>query len=179
MERRGDWMMTYTGRKFYPLDPRPEDIDLRDIAWALAHQCRYNGHCAFFYSVAEHSVLMSKTFEGAPLARQALLHDAAEAYIGDMIRPLKHSIPQFREIERQLEQAIFRRFGLPSGTDHLVKDADTAILADERNALFDPGVCDAHGWTDSERLGVTVTGWAPSTAYDSFILRAHQIGGLS
>jgi hypothetical protein len=89
-DRRGDWMQTFTGRAFYPLDPRPEDIDPVDIAHALSLICRYGGHSSRFYSVAEHCVLMSHAV--APEhALWALLHDATEAYLGDMIRPLKRS----------------------------------------------------------------------------------------
>lgn len=66
--RRGDWLQTYTGRQYWPLDPRPEDVDLRDIAHALSQLCRYGGHTLFFYSVAEHSVLLSRWFESAAAA---------------------------------------------------------------------------------------------------------------
>ena len=175
-DRVGDWMMTFTGRKFFPLDPRPEDIDLRDIGWALAHQCRYNGHGRFYYSVAEHSVLLSRHFGQGTLAREALLHDAAEAYIGDVIRPLKRSLPQFVEIEANLERVIFDRFNLPSTIRDQVKAADTAILTDERNRLFDPGVCDAHGWSVRDRLGVAIEGWAPVAAFGAFMQRALTLG---
>lgn len=175
-ERVGDWMMTYTGRKFFPLDPRPDDIDLRDIAWGQAHQCRYNGHGRFFYSVAEHSVLLSRHFNETLPAREALLHDAAEAYIGDVIRPLKRSLPQFIEIESKLERVIFGRFNLPATLRDEVKAADTAILTDERNRLFDPSVCEAHGWAARAGLGVVIEGWAPVTAFRMFMTRACALG---
>ncbi|WP_425065097.1 phosphohydrolase [Reyranella sp.] len=176
--RVGDWMMTYTGRKFFPLDPRPEDIDLRDIGWGLAHQCRYNGHGRFFYSVAEHSVLLSNHFGQGMLAREALLHDAAEAYIGDVIRPLKRSLPQFVEIEAKLERVIFKRFNLPATLRGEIKAADTSILTDERNRLFDAEVCEAHGWTVRDRLGVPIDGWSPTAAYGMFMQRALALGLL-
>lgn len=177
-DRIGDWMMTYTGRKFFPLDPRAEDIDLRDIAWGLAHQCRYNGHGRFFYSVAEHSVLMSRHFSETLPSREALLHDAAEAYIGDVIRPLKRSLPQFVEIEANLERVIFARFNLPAILRDEIKAADTAILTDERNRLFDPEVCEAHGWSARERLGVHIEGWSPVDAFGLFMQRAGALGLL-
>lgn len=177
-DRLGDWMMTYTGRKFFPLDPRAEDIDLKDIAWGLAHQCRYNGHGRFYYSVAEHSVLLSTHFAETTLAREALLHDAAEAYIGDVIRPLKRSLPQFVEIEAKLERVIFGRFGLPLALRAEVKAADTTILTDERNRLFDPVVCEAHGWSAREGLGVPIEGWSPVAAFGMFMQRALALGLL-
>jgi hypothetical protein len=177
-DRVGDWMMTFTGRKFFPLDPRPEDIDLRDIAWGLAHQCRYNGHGRFYYSVAEHSVLLSQHFAEALPSREALLHDAAEAYIGDVIRPLKRSLPQFVEIEAKLERVIFARFNLPAILRDEIKAADTAILTDERNRLFDPEVCEAHGWSARGRLGVHIKGWPPTHAFEFFMQRAGALGLL-
>src|SRR4051812_20612492 len=90
---RGDWMQTYTGRAFWPLDAQPEDVDPLDIAAALSMLCRYGGHVSRFYSVAEHCLLMSEAV--APEhALWALLHDATEAYMGDMVRPLKRQMPE-------------------------------------------------------------------------------------
>lgn len=86
-KRRGDWMMTYSGRAFWPLDPRADEIDPLDIAHALSMLCRYGGHVRRFYSVAEHCVLMSHAV--APEhALWALLHDATEAYMVDLPRPI-------------------------------------------------------------------------------------------
>lgn len=74
-ERIGDWIQTFTGRQFWPLDPQPDHIDIADIAHALAHDCRFGGHCRRFYSVAEHSVLLSRAV--APEFRlAALMHDS-------------------------------------------------------------------------------------------------------
>jgi hypothetical protein len=174
--RKGDWMMTFTGRKFWPLDPHESEVELLDIAWALAHQCRYNGHGRFFYSVAEHSVLMALHFGATQIGQCALLHDASEAYLGDCVRPLKRSLPQFAEIERAVEMAIERRFRVPPPST--VKDADNAILTDERNVLFDPAVCEAHGWSAGVPLGVKLRCWAPQRAFLEFldVARAYGIG---
>lgn len=87
---RSDWMQTYTGRVFWPLEPRPEDVDIVDIAHALANLCRYGGHSKVFYSVAHHSVLVSQIVPPAD-ALWGLMHDSAEAYVIDLIRPIKHS----------------------------------------------------------------------------------------
>ncbi|MDI1288693.1 MAG: hypothetical protein PSX37_01920 [bacterium] len=96
--RIGDWMNTFTGQKFYPLDPRADEVHAPDIAKALSQICRYGGHTSQHYSVAEHCVLMSLAV--APEhALFALLHDATEAYVGDMVRPLKQALPEYRAIE--------------------------------------------------------------------------------
>lgn len=177
-ERRGDWMQTYTGRKVWPLDPRPEDIDLTDIAWALSHQCRYNGHGRFFYSVAEHSWLMAQHFlaEGqANDAVGALLHDASEAYLGDCVRPLKRSLPEFKAIERVVEEAIYARFRIedPSPAVHA---ADRLILTDERNALFDAAVCERNGWNARAGIGMQLRCWQPHEAFLAFQKCAEALG---
>ncbi|MDF1603372.1 hypothetical protein [Nocardioides sp. YIM 152315] len=132
---RGDWMQTFTGRQFFPLDPRPDEIDTRDIAHALSMICRYGGHASRFYSVAEHCVLMSRAV--APEhALWALLHDATEAYVGDMVRPLKRQIPHYQAIEHGVMVAISQRFGVVPEMPPEVKDADNRILLDERAVVL-------------------------------------------
>jgi 5'-deoxynucleotidase YfbR-like HD superfamily hydrolase len=171
-DRAGDWMMTFTQRQFWPLDPRVEDVDVRDIAHALAHQCRYNGHSACFYSVAEHSVLLADRFSADRyMARYALLHDAAEAYLGDIIRPLKPFLPGFAEVEQKVERVIFDRFGLVDALPLEVKLADTRILMDERNALFDPEEAERLGWRTGQALGVTLLLLGPDEAEAMFLDR--------
>jgi hypothetical protein len=171
--RTGDWMITHSGRRFWPLDPRPTEIDFRDIAHALSLICRYGGHVRRFYSVAEHSVLMARWFlerGDFTWARYALLHDGPEAYIGDMVRPLKGSMTLFRSVDRQIERAIFLRAGL--GADPLppeVKAADEAILGDEVRALFRPEALAAADWLPAHGpLGVTVVGDPPHVAEREF-----------
>jgi hypothetical protein len=133
----GDWMQTWTGKKFYPLDPRPEDVEVLDIIYALGNLSRYNGHCAF-YSVAEHSVLVSELVP-YNLALQALMHDAAEAYISDIITPVKRVLGadcSFFAIEEAIwVKAIAPKFDLPVEHDPLVKKADMAILDVEKLVL--------------------------------------------
>ena len=97
--------MTYTGRQFFPLTPRQEDIDIEDIAHSLSRLCRFNGHCKSFYSVAEHSYRISYIVP-PEFALWGLLHDAGEAYLSDLPRPIKHQIPEFIEIEERLLKDI-------------------------------------------------------------------------
>lgn len=148
--RLGDWMITFTGRRFWPLDPRPEEVSFVDVAHGLARICRYNGQCRHFYSVAEHSHLLAHYFERQgrlDAARFALLHDAAEAYIGDMVRPLKHSgMDQFRAADAAIERAVFAAAGLAGDIPQAVHQADTAIIANEAIALFDAAKIEGAGW---------------------------------
>ncbi len=134
--RRGDWICTYTGIKFYPLDPRPEEVDIRDIAHALANICRFNGHCVRFYSVAQHSVLVSRIVP-AKFAFEALLHDAAEAYVSDCPTPIKRELQLLTIMEHLVMGAIASRFGLPKDGFHAeIHEADLIALATEKRDLM-------------------------------------------
>lgn len=128
---RGGWINTYTGRKVYPLDLRVEDIDVRDIAHALALECRYANHTGVHYSVAQHSVQLSY-WVPSEFALDALFHDAEEAYLGDVPRPLK-VLPQFafwRECGRRAAGVIQKRFGLGPEPE-IVKNLDHAMCGVE------------------------------------------------
>lgn len=170
---RGDWMQTFTGRPFYPMSPEPEDIDARDIAHALSLLCRYGGHVTRFYSVAEHCVLMSEMV--APVnALWALLHDATEAYMGDMIRPLKSAMPAYRVAEDRLAAAIARRFGLALVCPAEVKLADARILLDERDALMTQP---PQPWAIDHLapLGVEVRCWSPEEAEKRYLEHLREL----
>lgn len=130
-----EWIETYTGRRFCPLDPRPEDVCLTDIVWALSQKCRYTGHCATFFSVAEHSVLVSRLVP-AEAKLWGLLHDAAEAYLPDVARPIKRSLAGFEAIEERVLRAIAEALGLPWPVPDVVWEADTIALATEKPVLF-------------------------------------------
>lgn len=137
-ERRQDgWMWTYTGRKYWPADPRVEDVNIHDIARGLSMLCRYTGHTKWFYSVAEHSVLVSLMVP-QELALEALLHDASEAYLGDVSRPLKHHLPDYQRLEELNTRVIRERFMLPPTEHRLVKAADSNILHTEMKTLCVP-----------------------------------------
>lgn len=173
---RGDWMQTFTGRAFFPLDPSLDDIVIEDIAHALSMLCRYGGHVRGFYSVAEHCVLMSRAV--APQnAMWALLHDATEAYMGDLIRPLKRQMPAYAEAEADLMLAICTRFGLPFDCPAEVKAADTRILRDEREALLSPPPLPWLAVEEVEPLGVHVVGHAPWAAERLYLDRFAELNG--
>lgn len=130
--RKGGWIQTYTGKKFYPLDPRLEDIDIVDIAHALSNICRFTGHTDKFYSVAQHCLLVSEHVSEHN-ALWGLLHDSAETYIGDVNTPLKYTkeMSLYRKIEDNLLKFIIRSFTLPDKEPKEVKDMDTILLRTE------------------------------------------------
>lgn len=135
-ERKGDWSQIYSGKKFWPLDPRPEEVDINDIAHSLAFQCRFNGHCNSFFSIAQHSVFVSKI---VPLeqALAGLLHDAPETYVGDIVSPLKKCLPpQFKEIEKEIEKVIFEKFNITNANHAEIKKADMIALFTEMRDLM-------------------------------------------
>ena len=136
MSRRSDgWLWTYSGKQYWPTDPKVEDVCIEDIAHALSMLCRYTGHVNRFYSVAEHSVLVSLMVP-PELALEGLLHDASEAYLGDVSRPLKRDLPDYKEIEAFNDAQIRIRFRLPIDEHRLVKQADSDILHTEYRALM-------------------------------------------
>lgn len=170
--RRGDWIQTFTGRRFWPLDARAEDVAIEDIAHALANQCRYAGHCLRFYSVAEHCVLLSRHVAPAQ-ALAALLHDAAEAYLVDLPRPVKPYLAGYKDAERALERVIAQAFGLPSDwITPEVHAVDNAILADERAQNMHPTGDD---WRLPPPLGVTLAFWSPDEAEIAFLQRFREL----
>jgi len=163
-----DWMQTYSGKRFHPLSPRAEDIDIVDIAHALSMACRYGGHCKWHYSVAQHCVLVAS--KAPPEAKlHALLHDASEAYLGDVIRPLKHqeAMSDYRLAEHTLEAAINRKFLTTVAFDE-VKLLDNRIITDEKEQLMVPTPWD-HLWPNLPALGVTIKQWSPETARWKFL----------
>lgn len=135
---RGPYTGTWLRGRFYPLDPRPEEVKIEDIAAGLSKQCRFNGHIDRFYSVAEHSVIASTLTTDIHLAKWLLMHDAPEAYIGDMVRPLKAVIPQFQEIEDRIMTAIAERVGLDGDMPAEVKTIDNIMCSTEKRDLI-PG----------------------------------------
>ena len=150
------WIQTVSGKKFYPLAPREEDVDIRDIAHALSNICRFSGQCKQHHSVAIHCVNVSKLLEyiygdeASELAMMGLLHDASEAYFGDIPSPVKNYIADFAVIEARLTNAILKsvlpKADLGSPMWSRVCVADAANLVTEARELFDT-VCD--NWTDT------------------------------
>lgn len=137
------WIQTRTGRQVYPLQMKSEDLDLVDIGWALSHVCRFSGHCERFLSVAEHSILVADLVQ--PQCQLcALLHDAAEAYLGDIARPIKSQMlatcgfgppSPIKTVEREIQLLVARKWGCCAGF-HCCREADEVMLATEGVALM-------------------------------------------
>lgn len=126
-----------SGTLFDYADIKNMRFDIEDIAHALSNMCRFNGHTNKFYSVAQHSVLVSELVpEEHALA--ALLHDAAEAYCGDMVSPLKQLLPVYQSIHATIEQNLYRSIGVEWPVHACVKDADIKMLATEVRDLMTP-----------------------------------------
>jgi uncharacterized protein len=174
-ERTGDWMVTATGRQYWPLDPRAEDVCIEDIATHLSKECRFAGACRGFYSVAEHSVLVSQVVPQEH-ALQALLHDAPEAYVKDIPRPLKRGLGStYADIEELNWLAICDAMGIGSILHPCVKAADDAVLLAERDALMPEG---GPRWEIESGVGpvlVTVRGLEWHEARALFLQRYREL----
>ena len=151
------WMETFSGKYFNPLNFKSDCIDLHDIAHALSLQCRFGGHCSKFYSVAEHSVnvyIIMGRMRGSNSLNlvAALLHDAAEAYIPDIIRPIKYSIPDLKKYEDKIQKVINWYYGIDKlEVDWgLVKIADNIMLESESKVLMKSKGID---WNFAHRIG--------------------------
>jgi 5'-deoxynucleotidase YfbR-like HD superfamily hydrolase len=168
MNNNPGWIQTYTGVQFWPLNPRIEDIHIEDIAHALSMNCRFNGHCKRFYSVAEHSVLVS-LYADNPV--EGLLHDAAEAYLSDIARPIKQHLPKFQKIENNLLKIIYKRYNIVSNPQ--TKEIDNRILLDEKQQLMNNEPAD---WClNVDRLGVAINSWPSYQAKHEFLKRFKEL----
>lgn len=170
-------MMTYTGKVYTPLAPKPEDVRIADIAHALSMICRYGGAVRWFYSVAEHSVHVSHMVPPEQ-ALEALLHDASEAYCGDLITPIKCSgmLEEYRRMERRNDVAVRIRFGLPHEESVCVKKADTDIRETEWLTLMPPIPPEIRWeWPGELNPEVHLKLWCPSVAEDMFLDRFRQL----
>lgn len=167
--RTGSFMQTFTGRQYWPCDPRPHEVFIEDIAHSLSLQCRYAGHCLRFYSVAEHSVLIARSLAAthAPeVALAGLLHDAPEAYCVDIPRPLKPYLTNYRAIEQDNWLAIAMRYQLDRELPREVHDADNRIIADE---LVNLVPMPWHARYAGKELGVRLRYWSPEEAELEFL----------
>jgi hypothetical protein len=158
------------------LDPvgSAKRVDVLTIFQALSNICRFTGHCNEFYSVAEHSYYCSKLVP-PELAWDALMHDAAEAFLGDVSRPLKALLPEYKALEQKTEDALAERFNLRRPLPPEIKHADRQMLALEQQTLFRK----KEDWKCLEGVeiprGVHICRWSPCAAINSCIARAYDL----
>lgn len=169
------FIQTFTGKHFNYLAIQLDAIEIEDIANALSNICRFAGHLPEFYSVGQHSVLTSHLVS-QEFALQALLHDAAEAYLQDIPAPLKRLLPDYRAIEDRVDAAIRQKFGLPSEQHPTVKYADLVMLASERR---DFEIDDGTHWPMLEGIIPTdqfvINPVRPGQSYGMFMNRFNQL----
>ena len=181
-------MLTFTGKYVDLSNLTEEDIDVKDIAHSLSNLCRYNGHTNRFYSVAEHSVRLARyAVNNLPtenelnnkVAKALLMHDATEAYVGDVIYPLKKALPEFSKFEDKIAEVINKKFGIETDEEVLkhVSNLDRRICFDEMYMMMDGRVDDALYLEGVRPIGVEklilgqndYMGWAPNIANERFL----------
>lgn len=162
------YVSTFSGNRFYPLEPRIDRVAIEDIAHGLAYQCRFNGQTCEFYSVAQHSLVVAGLVPPA-LRLAALLHDAAEAYLGDMVKPLKVLLPEFAAIEDKVTLIIAETFGIDFSEYGPIKAADLIALATEKRDLM-PHSVERWSYLDDVRaLPDTIVPMSPRDAKLAFL----------
>lgn len=167
------WIETYTGKKFYFLDPQDDQIDIKDIAHSLAFTCRYTGHSSRFYSVAEHSILVSY-LAADPLA--GLLHDASEAYITDIASPIKPHLANYKELEDMIMGRIAHTFGFAYPLSEDIKDCDaTQLKTEAKHLLKSGGIPWAHLYPTRRAHGIKPTCMGPEEAEKAFLDRFEEV----
>ena len=169
------WKQTYTGLKFWLTNPQPEMICIEDIAHHLAMQCRYDGATKTHYSVAQHSVIVSELLPDN-LALSGLLHDAAEAYIGDQTKPYKDLVEtRFSlSIEYRITLAIYEKFNAWPIHSPEIKEADEmALRAEALQVLAHPPIDNWH--SDLPKKEILITEWRGEFAERMFLKRFHEL----
>lgn len=174
----GDWFETYTGKCFDILNVNEDMIDIRDIAHALSNTGRFNGHGAKFYSVAEHSYHVSYLCSD-PVA--GLLHDASEAYLADIVSPIKPYLTGYKPLENAVMRVIAKRYGFEYPLTKDIKLADSAALSTEANVMI-RSKGDTWAWNvwsptgeRPNKYAFIVYGWSPELAEKYFLKRFYEV----
>lgn len=168
---RPGWMRTYTGRRFWPADPDPADVSVEDVAHHLSMICRYNGAVPAHYSVAQHSIYVALVVP-REFALQGLLHDAAEAYSADLIRPVKaHFKEIWKTFEDRIQAAVCEAFGVPPDLPAEVEKADSRMAATEQRDLL------GYGSRTAQPYPFAVSPLPAAAAEMDFLMWFRELGG--
>jgi len=169
------WITTASGARVVLLDPHPSTLLIEDIAHALSNICRYTGHTGQFYSVAEHSVLASLHISDAKFALAALMHDASEAYLGDVSRPLKQLIgKKYSDLEKRFEARLAQKFRYEYPYPDEVKWVDLDLLETEYCQLMG---MEEHPLHQGKKLDIRLECWSAVEAEKKFIQRYDELAG--
>lgn len=174
-EAKFDYISTYTNKHFHFMSPSEDEVCIEDIAQALSNLCRFSGHVKEFYSVAEHSIILADyvmdKYGNADMALTALLHDASEAYIVDVPRPIKPYLTNYQDIEGGISKVINNVFKVHPMCD-VIKDLDHNIVCDEAKVLF-KSVPD---WVQYyKEVGVTLRMYTPEEAREAFMSKFEEL----
>jgi len=178
--RKGSWIALASGRPWYPLDPRPDEVTVEEIAHHLSNICRYTGATLWHYPVSQHAVLMCRWLRsaghGPMIQMQALHHDDPEALsgFGDIVRPVKRMVPLISEIEDNIWNVVIApKFGLPFELDPAVTEADLRICADEKEHVLEPA---AIPWkSNPEPLGISIFYWSQGEAKAQYLSEHYRL----
>ncbi|HEX7673043.1 MAG TPA: HD family phosphohydrolase [Bdellovibrio sp.] len=168
------WVVTVSGNRFSILKPDPDAVRIEDIACALARQARFNGHTRFFYSVGQHSCLGAQVSPTKEVALQMLFHDATEAYVGDLVSPVKALLPDFEIIESRIHWAIAQKFNLEFPLPKIIKQIDRRLLATEVRDLITK---DLKSWNirEDEPFDFPIIPWPPEVTEARFLEMAREL----
>lgn len=169
-QRKGYWVQTFTGRAVWPLDPRPEEIFIEDVAHHLSMLCRFAGAGQRFLSIAEHCCnVATRTSDENKL--EALLHDGPEYVLSDVLSPVKRSLTEYKVLEDLQARAFATRFGLKYPWPAEVHELDLRELIAERDQNMKRSPRPPHdGWPDHlEPLDVEMQYWPPEVAEARFL----------
>lgn len=167
-------VLIHSGNNFDFVNLEENTFSIEDIAHGLSNVCRFGGQCDRFYSVAQHSVLVS-TLVPRDLALAALLHDAAEAFMGDITSPLKSLLPDYRALERSVETMILSRFGIKGPLDPKIKHADMIALATEERDLMPNHTDQWEILRGVHPLPYRIKPQSPAKAYRHFMARFNDL----
>lgn len=175
------WITLYSGAKFDFDKPEECEFTLDDIAVPLSHICRFTGHTVHHYSVAQHSVMVADQMlaSKSPVVREqaynGLMHDATEAFLGDVALPLKQILPDYQRLEERIEPVIMARLGLNVSRTDIIKRYDMRAMVTERHALMEDQDSKWPGFEGINPFKSSIPIWEPHHACAVFKLTFVQL----